>query len=261
VTSDPGLVFGEVARAYERARPDYPPAAARWLVGSGGIVLELGAGTGKLTRHLVGDGHEVLATDPDERMLAVLRELAPKARTQVGSAEEINLPDRSIDVIAVAQALHWFDLDRALPEMARVLRSDGVVAAVWNQRDASIPWVAKLERLLGRQDSDFDPQGFIEADERLHLVDAQEFRHWQVLDRDQLAQFVNSRSEIVVLPPAARAERVNAVLALYDEYDRGGGLRMPWISRCFRVRLRLADAVEPATDVPDDDGTLLIDFK
>lgn len=122
-------MFGEVARAYERARPDYPPAAARWLVGSGGIVLELGAGTGKLTRHLVGDGHEVLATDPDERMLAVLRELAPKARTQVGSAEEINLPDRSIDVIAVAQALHWFDLPAFYREVQRVARPGAVIAA------------------------------------------------------------------------------------------------------------------------------------
>ena len=108
--------FGSVADAYERGRPSFPREAAAWLVGQeAATVLELGAGTGKLTRELVALGHDVHATDPDPEMLKVLSRHLPDTRVSEASAEEIPANDRSVDVVVAAQSFHWFDLDRALP--------------------------------------------------------------------------------------------------------------------------------------------------
>ena len=121
--ADLARAFGAVAEAYDRGRPGYPAAAAAWLMGGEAqVVLELGAGTGKLTRELVDQGHAVFATEPDEAMLAVLRERVPEVSAKVATAEEIPANDRSVDVVVVAQAFHWFDHEAALPEMARVLK-------------------------------------------------------------------------------------------------------------------------------------------
>ena len=122
-------------------------------------MVELGAGTGKLTADLVARDHLVLATDPDERMLHRLRRRIPDAFAAVGTAERIPVAHRSADVVVVAQAFHWFDHPVAVPEMARVLRPGGVLALVWNQRDESIPWVKRLGRLIGSQDQRDDPAG------------------------------------------------------------------------------------------------------
>src|SRR6476619_1490919 len=150
--------FGSVVADSDRGRPSYPREAAAWLAGERPVtVLELGAGTGKLTAQLVALGHDVHATDPDTAMLDILRRDLPDVRTSVASAEEIPLPDRSVDVVVCAQAFHWFDLDRALPEIARVLRPGGRLALVWNQRDERIPWVRRLGALIGTQDQLRDP--------------------------------------------------------------------------------------------------------
>ena len=113
--------FGGVADAYERGRPGFPREAAAWLVGQdAATVLELGAGTGKLTEQLVDLGHDVHASDPDAEMLAILKKKLPDIPTSQTAAEDIPLPTGSVDVVVAAQCLHWFDLDRALPEIARV---------------------------------------------------------------------------------------------------------------------------------------------
>ena len=118
--------FGGVADAYERARPGYPDDAVRWLAGEEPCdVVDLGAGTGKLTRSLVALGHRVTAVEPLEEMLEQLRHAVPAATALRGSAEAIPLPDGSADVVTCAQAFHWFDHEVALPEMARVLRPGG----------------------------------------------------------------------------------------------------------------------------------------
>jgi len=152
-TPDWAHSFGPVADAYDRGRPSYPPEAAAWLVGrDAATVLELGAGTGKLTEILVGLGHDVHATDPDRAMLDVLEKRVPSARTAVAGAEEIPLADRSVDVVVAAQCFHWFDLDRALPEIARVLRPGGRICLLWNQRNEKIPWVRRLGAIIGTQE-------------------------------------------------------------------------------------------------------------
>src|SRR5438876_726690 len=128
--------FGAVADAYERARPEYPAGAVLWLVGDTPVdVVDLGAGTGKLTRGLVALGHRVTAVEPLPEMLAQLRAAVPDATPLSGGAEAIPLADASADVVVCAQAFHWFDQPVALREIARVLRPGGSIALAWNVRD------------------------------------------------------------------------------------------------------------------------------
>ena len=136
--------FGAVAAAYAAHRPGYPAAAAEWALTPvagrpGPRVLDLGAGTGKLTAALPGRA-EVTAVDPDPAMLAELRTRFPSTHAAVGSAEQIPLPDASVDAVLCGQAWHWFDPVRAFPEIARVLRPGGVLAAVWNDDDGGTEW-------------------------------------------------------------------------------------------------------------------------
>lgn len=273
--------FGSVAGAYDRGRPSYPLDAARWLTGDrAATVLELGAGTGKLTAQLVALGHDVQATDPDEAMLAVLRRDLPDVRSSVAAAEEIPAPDRSVDVVVCAQAFHWFDLDRALPEIARVLRPGGRLSVVWNQRDERIPWVRRLGALIGSQDQLREPAEPIVRSALFGFVEDTTFRFWQTVDRQSIQDLVLSRSNIAVLDQEARAAKLAEVLAFYDDYGRGmDGMQLPYEARCFRTRVLDQDGAEPgpppaaeapapapAEETPEvSDGTdtdmLLIDFR
>jgi SAM-dependent methyltransferase len=147
-----GSSFGAAAAAYAEHRPDYAEAAIRWALEPVSTrqplrVLDLGAGTGKLTAALVALGAEVTAVEPDPAMLAELRRSLGSVRALPGSAEAIPLPDASVDAVLVGQAMHWFDLDRAVPEIARVLAPGGVLAALWNVDDDRIGWVATLAQI------------------------------------------------------------------------------------------------------------------
>ena len=117
-------------------------------------VLDLGAGTGKFTRSLVARGLDVIAVEPDDVMRATLADALPSVRTVKGTAEAIPLPDASVDVITAAQAWHWVDQARALPEAARVLRPGGSLALVWNIRDESVPWVERLSEIMGGSEAE-----------------------------------------------------------------------------------------------------------
>jgi SAM-dependent methyltransferase len=270
--------FGSVVDAYDRGRPTYPLEAARWLTADTACsVLELGAGTGKLTEQLVALGHDVHATDPDEVMLGRLRERLPEVRTSQASAEEIPAGNRSYDVVVVAQAFHWFDLDRALPEIARVLRSSGRLSLVYNQRDEKVPWVRRLGALIGNQDQQRDPAAGLAGCALFGDVEEKELRFRQQIDRTTIQDLVLSRSNIATLPPGQRDAKLAEVLAFYDEYGRGmDGMQLPYITRCFRTRVgdipstkppraASADAVVDVdvSEVSDGSDTdmLLIDFK
>lgn len=145
-----GSSFGAVAAAYAQHRPGYPKAAVRWaLKPAPGVprVLDLGAGTGKLTATVSVLGADVTAVEPDPAMLAELRRLLPGVRALPGSAEAIPLPAASVDAVVVGQALHWFDMTVAGPEIFRVLVPGGVLAGLWNVDDDRVDWVAGLERV------------------------------------------------------------------------------------------------------------------
>jgi SAM-dependent methyltransferase len=267
--------FGDVAEAYERGRPTYPVEAVRWLLGEQQLtVLELGAGTGKLTGVIASLGHDVHATDPDPAMLEILERQVPGVRAAQASAEDIPMADASVDAVIAAQAFHWFDLDRALPEIARVLRPGGHVCLVWNYRNEKIPWVRRLGTLIGTQENQQDPAQALIFSELFGFVEDKEFAHWQIIDRKSIQDLVLSRSNIAVLDEHGRAAKLAEVLAFYDEYGRGmDGMQLPYVTRCYR-----ADVLERSvsttgssdadsegggsaspTDGPDDD-MLLIDF-
>jgi SAM-dependent methyltransferase len=146
-----GSSFGSAAAAYAEHRPDYAQAAVRWALerAPGSRVLDLGAGTGKLTATLVSLGAEVIAVEPDPAMLNELRRALPTVRAVPGSAEAVPLPDASVDAVLAGNAMHWFDMNVAGPEITRVLEPDGILAGVWNIFDNRVDWVAGLERIAG----------------------------------------------------------------------------------------------------------------
>jgi len=275
-TADLARAFGAVAQTYDRGRPGYPPAAAAWLMGGEAkVVLELGAGTGKFTRELVDQGHAVFATEPDEAMLAVLRERVPEVSAKVATAEAIPANDRSVDVVVVAQAFHWFDHEQALPEMARVLKPGGHVALVWNFFDQRIPWVRRLVNVVGEHAASSHASSDVLADHELfEPAERTTFAFWQDVTRDTLVDIVASRSFIASLPEAEREAKLDAVRALYDEYGRGyDGMQLPYVTECFRAKvrdLRMESVVDPEDGTDEDrptptDGSasdmLLIDFR
>jgi SAM-dependent methyltransferase len=233
--------FGGVAEVYDRTRPDYPAAALDWLLGAAPRrVLDLAAGTGKLTRMLVGAGHEVVAVDPSAEMLAPLRSALPGTDVRPGTAEDIPLPGAKVDAIVVGQAYHWFDTERAHREMARVLRPGGVVGLLWNLRDETEPWVAALSEVLGSADTTGVLHGgeLPELGPPFHRATRATFPHTQRLDAEGLLGLMRSRSHVATLPGAerdavlarvARLARTHPDLAGRAEFD------LPYVTEAVRV--------------------------
>lgn len=272
------LSFGGVVDAYDRGRPTYPREAAVWLTAESPVsVLELGAGTGKLTEQLVALGHDVHATDPDAAMLTKLRERLPEVRTSQASAEEVPAGDRSYDVVVCAQAFHWFDHAKALPEIARVLKPGGRLSLVWNERDERVPWVRKLGAIIGTQDQLREPAAVLEGSSLFDDVEEAEFRFRQQVDQHTIKDLVLSRSNISTLSPDEREARLAAVSALYADYGRGmDGMQLPYAARCFRSRVldrpasysgttETSSVTEETQPMRTSDGSdtdmLLIDFR
>ncbi|RYC10585.1 class I SAM-dependent methyltransferase [Nocardioides zhouii] len=273
-TVDRARSFGAVAEAYDRGRPAYPAEAVAWLTGGEAkVVLELGAGTGKLTRQLVDAGHAVFATDPDEAMLEVLRERVPEVSARTATAEDIPANDRSVDVVVVAQAFHWFDHEVALPEIARVLKPGGHVALVWNSRDERIPWVRKMGDLLGRQDLDTSSAQQLVQSDLFGFMEETTFKHWQEVNRETVIDLARSRSSFAMMDDAGQHEHLDEVRAFYADYGRGmDGMQIPYVTRCYRAVVidrdeqTTSDDGDPSQEGPVvSDGTdtdmLLIDFR
>ena len=151
--------FSKQAEAYSRGRPEYPAALLPWLADELGIqpaqqVLDLGAGTGKFTRLLTQTGARVSAVEPVEAMRLQLAQALPDVAALPGTAESIPLPDASVDVVACAQAFHWFSTHAALAEIHRVLKPGGKLLLVWNVRDETVDWVAEITRLITPYEGD-----------------------------------------------------------------------------------------------------------
>jgi len=220
-----GSSFGAAAAAYAEHRPGYAEAAVRWALepvrGSKPLrVLDLAAGTGKLTATLVRLAAEVTAVEPDPAMLAELRrELGSVStvRALPGTAEDIPLPDASVDAVLVGQAMHWFDLDRAIPEIARVLTPGGVLGALWNVDDDRVGWVATLAQISKGQSNvtllRWRDRVARARQERLAAAgsghfeppDVAEFENGQRRTADSLLATIATHSNLLVMEEAGRA--------------------------------------------------------
>ena len=208
-----------------------------WLAGETPCdVVDLGAGTGKLTRSLAALGHHVIAVEPLAEMLEQLRAAVPGVTGVVGTAESLPLTDGSADVVACAQAFHWFDQEPAVVEIARVLRPGGRIALVWNVRDERVPWVTELsDAMVGRTGVDRGAAGPIERSGLYGEVERARFEHTQDVDREALRELVLSRSYCAVLPDEERAPILGRVDRLFDEHARDGLLTLPYVVECFRA--------------------------
>jgi SAM-dependent methyltransferase len=213
--------FSRAADVYERARPSYPRESIDWLVertglGPGATVVDLGAGTGKLTRLLVPTGARVVAVEP----VAEMRALITEAEALDGTAEAIPLGDAEANVVTVAQAFHWFDLDRALPEIARVLRPGGVLALFWNMRDLADPVQRGVEdllsprrgRVIAQQEGAWREP--LAASPLFHDAEVGEFSIEQRFTADDLVARVTSTSFVAAMDRVEREELVVHVRAL-----------------------------------------------
>ena len=253
--------FGSVADVYERARPGYPPEVARLLaerfaLDPSKVVVDLGAGTGKFTREVITTGASVIAVEPVAEMRAQLQAAVPDARALAGTAEQIPLPDASADLVTAATAFHWFHLERALPEIHRVLRQGGGLAIVWNTRDESRRWVADVRRLLeaaverhlsGAELAEADR--LVSGDWRAALAatglftppEEHEFRHeHEATVEEHVARFL-SVSFVAVLPDEPR-ERLLAdierMLRSHPETRGRDRFALPYITEVYLSRRR-----------------------
>jgi ubiquinone/menaquinone biosynthesis C-methylase UbiE len=235
--------FELVADLYERARPAYPAEAIAWLVEqvdvrAGRTVLDLGAGTGKLTRALAATGARVIAVEPGEAMLAELRRVVPGVEALLGAAEEIPLPDDSVDAITVGQAFHWFRHDEALPELHRVLRSGGRVALIWNNRDQDSALQRRISELIQPfvtpRAGPSESWRYLEESDLFEMVGHERFTFAQHLDADGLVGRILSISFIAAASAEARAdvERELREIAAAE----GGVFEFPYVTDVYVSR-------------------------
>ena len=226
--------FARAADAYERGRPGYPPAAVEHLrdvlgIGPGRIVLDLAAGTGKLTRLLVPTGAELVAVEPVEQMRAALGRAVPAATVLAGTAEVLPLPAAAVDAVVVGSAFHWFRGDEALAETHRVLRPGGCLGLLWNVRDESVRWVAELTAIMEPYRGaapGYRSGTWKEAFERTSLFSSlhrEEFEHVHRLEPEAVVARVASVSFVAALPERDRASVLSGVRTLLarDPATRG----------------------------------------
>jgi SAM-dependent methyltransferase len=236
------------AAAYEAARPSYPPEAVAWFVehlriGPGARVVDVAAGTGKLTRLLVPAGSDLVAVEPVGGMRDAFRASVPDVPLLACTAEQLAFRDASLDAVTVAQAFHWFDHDRAVAELARVLRPGGRVGLVWNSRDRSVDWVNAVWAIMDRVEKQAPWRGHrhfrdsaFRAMPGFGPLHEGEFRHQHTVTPEAMVQRVASVSHVAVLPEAERAavlDEVRDLLATHPESAGRPELAVPYRVDCF----------------------------
>lgn len=250
--------FGAQAAAYDRARPSYPPDAVAWLagnlrIGPGRLVVDLAAGTGKLTALLAGRGARLAAVEPVGPMGRRLRAALPGVPLVAAVAEALPLAAASVDAVVVAQAFHWFDAPRALAELARVVRPGGGLALIWNSLDRGVGWADEIAAVMDRVEAGVPwlvPGGQVPGSTEMttaeaYLASARDtgwspwthatFRHEHVITREDVLERMRSVSHVAVLPAGEQEAvlgEISAILAAHEE-SAGETVAMPYSVRAM----------------------------
>jgi len=235
---------------YERGRPGYPSKSVDVVgVPPSATVLDLGAGTGKLTRLLIGRFAHVIAVEPDDQMRRLHGLNCPDVEVLEGNAEEIPIVDRAVDAVFAAQSFHTFANERAVAEIARVLRPGGALVLMWNvQAGTPEPSIEAVEHLLDRHwPKGWDPLdlgiGYGSAKFEWHAMFAQSafgeinetrFPNPHTVDREGLVAFFDSMGWIAVLPDEERLQLLDEVRSLLT----ASVYAMPWETHVYWARFR-----------------------
>jgi ubiquinone/menaquinone biosynthesis C-methylase UbiE len=240
-----GQGFGVVAQTYDNVRPSYPVAAVDWAfegIQMAVDVVDLGAGTGKLTSQLAALGHRVQAVEPDSQMLRVLTEKLPTVKGTVGTGEATTLPDHSVDVVTVAQAFHWMDEAASFAEFRRILRPGGRVVLIWNDRDSTrSSWNKTLSAMLqsiGENTTAHRMTG-VAPTTVTGFSTVETFRiEWsRTTTPEGLLDLVRSRSYIIALDETRRNDFLQQVRTLIDTHPDLAGkseFDLPYLTSAFR---------------------------
>ncbi|MBD8506915.1 class I SAM-dependent methyltransferase [Hoyosella sp. G463] len=239
--TDRARSFGQAAASYDQVRPRYPrELLARMLPTEPGVVVDCGAGTGILTAALTALGHDVIAVDPDPRMLDQLRATLPGITALEGRAESIPLGDASARAVVLGQAWHWVDVEAASREIDRVLEPGGSLLLLWNIRDEAVPWVRELTGVMQRSPAEDLLRG---EGPRVAAPFAQEAVATQAWERsiapDELRELVRSRSNYLVAGLSERARvdaRVEELLASHPDLRGRARIELPYRTYAFRYR-------------------------
>ncbi len=231
--------FGLVAQEYDRGRPGYPASAVRWLLGETPLnVVDLGAGTGKLTAALVAEGHRVVAVEPLPEMRELLGARVRDAAVLAGTAEETGLADASVDAVVAGAAFHWFDQTRAFPEIARILRGPGILGLLGNRFDYSAQWVQRLRETL--RGTRLGGAGRWPGPEQLHEhfldVEDRDFPHDETVDRARLLDLALSRSSVAMLETEEREALLERIARLWEQEPELRGRTSVTLGYLTRVR-------------------------
>jgi SAM-dependent methyltransferase len=252
VHSRAAVGFERAAAAYQRGRAGYPHAAIEAILAAtdaapGRTLLELGAGTGKLTSALTGSGARVIALEPVAGMRELLAQTAPAAEPLDAVAELIPLPDGSVDGVIAAQAFHWFEPVATAAEIARVLAPGGAVALIWNRRDERVAWVSELSRILDAEAGDTprykhsDWRRGFDANPAFQPLELHTWPHRGEPGRDVILERVASVSFVATLDETARSLVLAEVASLLETHPETRGrddVALPYVTELFTTRKR-----------------------
>lgn len=235
--------FGAQARSYEVGRPEYPFEAVAWMLETlpegARRIADVGAGTGKLTRALVGAPNaEIVAIDPDAAMLESLRQNVPGVPTFVGTAEKLPLPDASLDAVVLGQAWHWVEPAAGSIEVGRVMRPGGVLGLIWNIRDESVEWVTRLTEIMHSSAAEETlAEGGPTVSEPFGALEEGQWQWSRPMTRAQLHSMAASRSYVITASEEERTRIRREMNELFDELgiDAEGTIDMPYVTRAFRA--------------------------
>jgi len=254
------MSFGAIAAEYDRLRPGPPGAAIDWLLPADcRVAVDLGAGTGLLSRALARKVPRVVAVEPDERMAAVLRERSSGVEVVPGRGEVIPLPGASADGVFVSSAWHWMDPERAVPEIARVLRDGGRFGLIWTSRDREVDWVRELNRLLepdwAARTEEPDGHGRPRARHRevtlpagspFGTAEIAEFAFRRVMTISDFVGMLGTYSGLITASPQERAAGLARVRAALEERFPGADeIDVPMRSLCWRADRQARGPVTP----------------